>query len=108
MRLRNFSPNPTFRDVLARIEGGPKPYALVTGEIYFIHAPGIGIKVGISKDPNKRMKDFRTAVPAKLDLLGSFPGDHTYAVRSGCDNDRSRAKPARTRLADAISHRTAA
>jgi len=45
-------------------------------QIYFILA-GEFVKIGIAKNPKKRLRDLQTANPVKLNLLYTIPGDET-------------------------------
>lgn len=41
---------------------------------YLIEAPGLGLKVGLALNPEKRIRDLSTGSPVELRLLGTIPG----------------------------------
>lgn len=45
-------------------------------EVYFIHAPGVGVKIGTSNNPEKRRQQLQTGMPVDLTLIGSVVGDY--------------------------------
>lgn len=54
-----------------------------TGFVYVIHAIGTNrVKVGFSKEPEKRLKELQTGSPYKLSLLTQWPGNETDERRA--------------------------
>jgi hypothetical protein len=71
-----FGRNPTFYLSLDGLERESE-YFPTKDWVYFIHAPGVGIKIGISRNPAKRMANIQTNHPVDLVLLGQIRGSTT-------------------------------
>lgn len=72
-RTTRFGHDPTFYESLDAFEREFE-FTPTRDWVYFIHAPGIGIKIGISRTPTKRMAELQTGCPCDLVLLGQIRG----------------------------------